>query len=149
MGFLGLSLLLDAVAVAPFALLAAWLLARTGRFRRRQLIFTAACLGGLPIAVAIFVRFQVVRYFGAANRDPRRFRDADALDITRTPNPHIAFGSGIHYCLGAPLARLEGRVAISELLARHPGIEVAVERDSLEWNPGFFLRGVRSLPVSL
>ncbi len=85
----------------------------------------------------------------AANRDPVHFADPDRFDITRDPNKHVAFGFGIHFCLGAPLARLEAKVAISGLLDRFPDLDLAVARDSLAWNPGFFLRGVRALPVSV
>src|SRR5262249_6296457 len=58
---------------------------------------------------------------GSANRDPRQFRDADCFDITRDPNPHLAFGHGLHFCLGAPLARLEARIALADLLERVKG----------------------------
>jgi cytochrome P450 PksS len=90
---------------------------------------------------------MVIPVLLAANRDPEQFPDPALFDITREPNKHVAFGSGIHYCLGAPLARLEGRVAIGSLLRRHPNVELAVDREELVWNPGFFFRGVRSLPV--
>lgn len=85
----------------------------------------------------------------AANRDPSHFPDPDCFDITRDPNKHVAFGFGIHYCLGAPLARSEAKIVISSLLTRFGGLTLGIERESLDWNPGFFLRGVRSLPVSL
>jgi hypothetical protein len=65
----------------------------------------------------------VVAVLGAANRDPGQFPDPDRLDLARAPNRHIAFGGGIHFCLGAPLARIEARVAIAALLARLPGPE--------------------------
>lgn len=85
----------------------------------------------------------------AANRDPSQFPDPDRFDITRDPNKHVAFGFGIHYCLGAPLARAEARIVVSSLLARFGMMSLAIDRESLDWNPGFFLRGVRSLPTSI
>jgi cytochrome P450 PksS len=85
----------------------------------------------------------------AANRDPTVFPDPDRLDLGRDPNRHIAFGTGIHLCLGAPLARLEGAVAFSALLDRFDEVELAVPVDDLEWNEDFFLRGIRSLPLEV
>lgn len=85
----------------------------------------------------------------AANRDPEVFADPDRFDITRDPNRHIAFGGGIHYCLGAPLARLEGQIAIPALLERFPDISLAVESDSLNWSDQILLRGLTALPVRL
>ncbi|WP_030724108.1 cytochrome P450 family protein [Streptomyces sp. NRRL F-2580] len=82
-----------------------------------------------------------------ADRDPARFPDPDHLDITRQDNPHLAFGHGIHYCLGAPLARLEGQIAIGTALRRLPGLALAVSRDEIRWRPGG-LRGPQSLPVT-
>ena len=84
----------------------------------------------------------------AANRDPDQFDEPDRFDIRREPNRHVAFGSGIHYCLGAPLARLEARIVLHSLISRFPSIDLATSRDGLEWTPGFFLRGVRTLPVN-
>ncbi len=84
----------------------------------------------------------------SANRDPRRFADADRLDITRADSQHLAFGHGIHFCLGAPLARLEGQVAIGELLARFPDLALAVPPEELAWRPGTLIRGLRELPVT-
>ena len=83
----------------------------------------------------------------AANRDPAVFDNPDTFDITRTPNRHIAFGTGIHYCLGAPLARLEGQIAIPALLRHFPQIELNAAYDDLEWNPSLLLHGLKSLPV--
>ncbi|GAA3367557.1 cytochrome P450 [Streptomyces sannanensis] len=82
-----------------------------------------------------------------ADRDPARFADPDRLDITRQDNAHLAFGHGIHYCLGAPLARLEGQVAIGTALRRLPGIALAVPPGELRWRPGG-LRGPELLPVT-
>lgn len=81
----------------------------------------------------------------AANRDPRQFAAPDAFDIRRKDNRHIAFGAGIHYCVGAPLARLEGRIAIATLLRRMP--EIAFDESRIEWQPALVLRGVKALPV--
>ncbi|MEV8533836.1 cytochrome P450 [Streptomyces sp. NPDC051211] len=82
-----------------------------------------------------------------ADRDPARFPDPDRLDITRQDNAHLAFGHGIHYCLGAPLARLEGQIAIGTALRRLPGLALAVAPDEIRWRPGG-LRGPLSLPVT-
>jgi cytochrome P450 PksS len=83
----------------------------------------------------------------AADIDPQQFPDPDMLDITRQENQHLAFGKGIHYCLGAPLARLEGQIAIGTLLQRMPNLRLAIEPEQLTWNRHFSLRGLRSLPV--
>lgn len=83
----------------------------------------------------------------AANRDPDVFENPNTFDITRDPNPHIAFGHGIHYCLGAPLARMEGIIAINHLLDRIPDIQLNTDIDSLEWNASLLLHGMKSLPV--
>jgi cytochrome P450 len=88
----------------------------------------------------------VMPFIGAADRDPAQFRDPDRLDITRTENRHIAFGLGIHFCLGAPLARIEGQIAISTLVNRMPKLALAVERP--EHRQSLTLRGLTALPVS-
>ncbi|MCG8347744.1 MAG: cytochrome P450 [Chloroflexales bacterium] len=83
----------------------------------------------------------------SANRDEQQFPQADVLDITRTPNRHMAFGHGIHYCLGAPLARLEGQIAISTLLRRLPDLRFAAAPEALSWRRGLLLRGLEALPL--
>ncbi|MEU2062420.1 cytochrome P450 [Streptomyces sp. NPDC013455] len=81
----------------------------------------------------------------AAHRDAARYADPDRFDIRRDTRGHLAFGHGIHYCLGAPLARLEGGIAIGTLLERAPGL--ALDGEPKEWLPGLLMRGLRSLPV--
>jgi cytochrome P450 len=85
----------------------------------------------------------------AANHDTARFADPDTFDITRADNPHAAFGHGIHYCLGAPLARLEARIGLSSLLARFPDLRLAVPPDRLRWRQNFLVHGLTALPVTL
>jgi cytochrome P450 PksS len=84
----------------------------------------------------------------SANRDSEEFPDPDSLDISREPNRHLSFGLGPHYCLGAPLARLEGQVAIGTLLNRLPELRLAVDSESLCWRRGLVLRGLEALPVA-
>ncbi|HEY3210984.1 MAG TPA: cytochrome P450 [Actinomycetota bacterium] len=90
---------------------------------------------------------QVVPVIGAANRDPAQFPDPDTLDIGRPDIRHLSFGGGIHFCLGAPLARAEGQIAISELVARFPKLELAT--DTFERRETVTLRGLKSLPVAV
>jgi cytochrome P450 len=82
---------------------------------------------------------------GAANRDPGRFPDPDRLDVTRKDNHHVSFGQGPHFCLGAPLARLEAQTAFGTLLRRFPGLRLATDR--LEYRQTFNLHGLQALPV--
>lgn len=89
---------------------------------------------------------QVAMLLGAANHDPTRFDNPTELDITRDPNPHIAFGNGIHFCLGAPLARLEGQIAFATLARRLPNLRLAT--DNPPYRESFVLRGLAQLPVS-
>lgn len=90
---------------------------------------------------------QVIVVLASAHRDPGRFPDPDTFDIRREPAPHLAFGHGIHYCLGAPLARMEGRIAIRSLLERCPGLVLDGDPAALAWRPGHLVRGVQRLPV--
>jgi cytochrome P450 len=85
----------------------------------------------------------------SANRDPARFPDPDRLDVGRDASGHVAFGHGIHYCVGAPLARLEGEIAFGALLARFPGLSLAVEPAALRWRPSSLIHGLETLPVRL
>ncbi|MGW2525330.1 cytochrome P450 [Streptomyces sp. NPDC001617] len=89
----------------------------------------------------------VVMYYGAGNRDPDVFTDPDKLDIRRSPNEHMAFGGGgPHFCLGAPLARLQIRVIVEELLRRYPNYDVVGETP---YSPSNFFRGLHRFPVVL
>ncbi len=93
---------------------------------------------------------MVLAVLGSANRDERHFADPDALDLARDPNRHLAFGrGGVHHCLGAPLARMEGQIAISALLRRFPRARLAVTSETLRWRQGIFLRGLETLPLIL
>lgn len=89
---------------------------------------------------------MVMPFLGAADRDPAQFPDPQRLDLTRADNRHIAFGMGIHFCLGAPLARMEGQIAINMLLKRLP--KLALATDKPEFRQSLTLRGLQSLPVS-
>jgi cytochrome P450 PksS len=84
---------------------------------------------------------------GSANHDETVFENPDELQITRDPNRHLSFGQGIHFCLGAPLARMEAQIAFTALLKRLPDLRLKSPVDSLRWRPSIFLRGLTSLPV--
>jgi cytochrome P450 len=99
-------------------------------------------IGGKPIPKGSIVAAVI----GAANRDPAHFADPDRLDVARQENRHIAFGFGIHFCLGAPLARIEGQVAIGTLLRRMPALKLV--SDTPEWRESSVLRGLKTLPVT-
>ena len=86
---------------------------------------------------------------GAANRDPEVFDDPDRLDITRKPNRHLAFSVGTHFCLGAPLARLEGRIAFGTVLERFPDIRLDCRIEELKWHPTMTFLSMKSMPVRL
>ena len=100
-------------------------------------------IGGVTIPRGSLV-FAVL---ASANRDEARFTEPDRLDITREPNQHLSFGLGPHYCLGAPLARLEGQIAITNLLRHTTRLTLAAER--LRWRRGLVLRGLESLPIDV
>jgi cytochrome P450 len=89
----------------------------------------------------------VLIVLAAADRDPARFEAPDRLDLARRDNQHLGYGHGIHYCLGAPLARLEGRTALATLLTRLPDLRLDAEPDELRWRGGLIMRGLRTLPV--
>ncbi|GAA3454260.1 cytochrome P450 [Dactylosporangium matsuzakiense] len=101
--------------------------------------------GGVTIPAGAMVAISLL----AADRDPERFPEPDAFDLGRPDNQHLAFGYGIHYCLGAPLARLEAQIAFTDLLAAFPGMALAVPADRVDWRPGTLIRGPVALPVTL
>jgi unspecific monooxygenase len=88
---------------------------------------------------------KIAALLGAANRDPSVFADADSFDVRRDPNPHLAFGVGVHFCLGAPLARMELTESLTALFGAFPGLALAGEPES---RGTFVLRGHRSVPVA-
>jgi cytochrome P450 len=110
----------------------------TERFAREDL-----SLGGVTIRQGETVFAAIA----SANRDERQFPDPDVLDIARAPNRHLAFGLGIHFCIGAPLARLEGQIAIGALVSRLADLRLSVPATSLRWRPGLVLRGLKNLPI--
>ncbi|MEU8122561.1 cytochrome P450 [Spirillospora sp. NPDC049024] len=102
-------------------------------------------LAGTPIPEGGTVLVSLL----GANRDPDRFPDPDLLDLARADNPQLGFGYGVHHCIGAPLARLEGQVAIGSVLARFPELRLAEPPDGLEWRPSVIMHGLTALPVVL
>jgi cytochrome P450 len=113
----------------------------TERYARQDVEIAGATIprGGLVLVV-----------LGSANRDEEHFEDPNALDLARDPNRHLAFGrGGVHHCLGAPLARMEGQIAIGVLLRRFPETRLAVAPENLRWRRGLFLRGLQGLPLVL
>jgi cytochrome P450 PksS len=91
----------------------------------------------------------VFAVLGSANRDESQFPDPDALNLGRSPNKHVAFGQGIHFCLGAPLARLEAKVALTTLFQRFPNLRLAQPAELLRWRKSLFIRGLKALPVEI
>ena len=100
-------------------------------------------VGDVEIPAGEFVMVSLL----AANADEARFDDPHELDVTRPAGGHLAFGHGIHYCLGAPLARLEGEIAIGRLLDRFPSLRLGVDPAELHWRTSTLVRGLRELPV--
>ena len=87
-----------------------------------------------------------IRWFiPSANRDPNKFERPDEMDITRWPNPHVAFGAGIHHCLGATIARVEGQEVFRELAERYPDMELATH--DMDYQPSITFRTVKAMPV--
>jgi cytochrome P450 len=97
----------------------------------------------IPAGATVIVAVQ------AANRDAAHFPHPDRLDVTRQGNQHLAFGHGIHHCLGAPLARLEARIVIESLLERFPDLRLGVPVSSLARVPSVMMNGLKTLPVRL
>ncbi|WP_141532399.1 MULTISPECIES: cytochrome P450 family protein [Bacillus cereus group] len=102
----------------------------------------------------LFIRDKLIRKgdmivvsLASANRDELKFFNPECLDISRSNNHHLAFGMGIHYCLGAPLARLEGKIAINTVLKRVPNIRLNADLETLSWRPTYLMRGLGKLPV--
>ncbi|WP_201714242.1 cytochrome P450 family protein [Rossellomorea arthrocnemi] len=92
---------------------------------------------------------MVLASLASANRDENKFKAADTFDVTRKPNPHMAFGYGIHFCLGAPLARLEGKIAFQKLLSAFPSMKMIGKPGDSNWRDMFLLRGLKDLQVEL
>lgn len=111
----------------------------TWRFATEPLTLGGQRIGkGEPVLVVL----------AAADRDPAKFGRPDVLDLGRRDNQHLGYGHGIHYCLGAPLARLEGQIALGTLFRRLPDLQLAVEPNELRWRGGLIMRGLRDLPVT-
>ncbi|MEU9115945.1 cytochrome P450 [Streptomyces sp. NPDC048483] len=101
-------------------------------------------IGGTRIPVGDTVMLCIA----AAHRDPQRYPEPDRFDIRRTDKAHLALGHGVHYCLGAPLTRLEIHTALGTLLRRFPQLALAVPADQLRWRPSFRSHALKELPVT-
>jgi cytochrome P450 PksS len=110
----------------------------TERYPRADLMIEGVTI---PRGEMVFV------VIASANRDDRQFASPDTLDLTRVPNRHLAFGLGGHFCLGTPLARLEGQIAINTLLRRFPDLRMTIAPGQLRWRRGLLLRGLEALPL--
>jgi len=110
------------------------------RFAREDLTIDSVNISQGDIVIAVL---------GSANHDESVFPDPEALDITREPNKHVAFGQGVHFCLGAPLARLEGQIALTTLFRRFPDLRLAKALESLRWRKSLIVRGLEELPVAI
>ena len=117
------------------------------RFDAPLHLFTRYALEDIDLdGVALRQGDRIGLLLGAANRDPERFPDPDLIDVSRSPNPHVAFGGGIHFCIGAPLARLEMEIALPALLKRYPALRLV--DPSIAWKDNFTLRGPKSLRLA-
>jgi cytochrome P450 len=137
---------LEALRAAPDALLAT-AVEELMRYDTPLQMFERWVLDDIEVGGTVIPRgSEVALLFGSANRDPARFDRPDELDLARGENPHVTFGAGIHYCLGAPLARIELAASFGSLLRRAPGLRLVAEP---EWNPGYVIRGLSALHVTL
>jgi cytochrome P450 PksS len=131
---------LIASAVEELARYASPVIMATERYAREDL-----AIGGVSIRRGELV----LGVIASANRDERQFVDPDRLDLARDPNHHLAFGQGMHYCLGAPLARMEAQVALATLLRRLPSLRLAQPVAALRWRRGMFVRGLEQLSMAV
>jgi cytochrome P450 len=116
------------------------------RFEAPLHLFTRYALEDVELdGVALRQGDKIGLLLGAANRDPERFAEPDLIDASRTPNPHVAFGGGIHFCIGAPLARLEMEVALPILFRRLPKLRFA---ERARYRDSYHFRGLAALPVA-
>ncbi|MDX6349007.1 MAG: hypothetical protein QOF84_3797 [Streptomyces sp.] len=137
---------LEALRAAPDALLPS-AVEELMRYDTPLQMFERWVLDDIEIGGTVIPRgSEVALLFGSANRDPARFDQPDELRLARPDNPHVTFGAGIHFCLGAPLARIELAASFGSLLRRAPGLQLLSEP---EWSPGYVIRGLKSLPVTL
>lgn len=111
----------------------------------RRFALEDVTIGGVTIPAGDAVMVAIA----GANRDPDRFADPDSLDLARTDNQHLAFGNGIHYCFGAPLARLEAEITIGTLVRRFPDLALAVPHEELSWQLSIRSRDLVELPVTV
>ncbi|WP_406449358.1 cytochrome P450 [Streptomyces sp. NBC_01622] len=126
-------------AVEEFLRLDGPVLTATERFATEDMV-----IGEVPVRRGDMLLVSLA----AANRDPARFEEPDSFRLGRSAG-HVAFGHGVHHCLGAPLARMEAAVAVTALLERVESLELAVDAAELEWSPGLLMHGVRRLPVKV
>lgn len=127
-------------AVEELARYASPVIMATERYARANMAIDGVTIprGGLVLAL-----------LASANRDKRQFAEPERLDLAREPNHHLAFGQGMHYCLGAPLARLEAHVALRTLLRRLPDLRLKHPDEPLHWRRGLFVRGLEQLPLTV